>query len=137
MRIGLWGFAFAMFCLFLIMINSFDDSAERIDTLFEGIDANLSDANFSGDANLTKFARYTAQGIVKEFHGTYYLAAFINPHLPLWFIGNSELLAAIAIVALFGLIFGKIVLLIVLALFMWVWEQVKKRRRFKDGKEKG
>lgn len=140
MRFGLFGLGFAFFVIFMVLISTSNIGEERIDTIFENLDSNFSDNNYSNDANLSKFVKYTISGILDEFHGTYYFAAWIGPQLPRWLVDNKELLTVVVILALASPIIAVVVkfgLLIVLALFMFVWEQIKKTRRFKDGKEEG
>ena len=118
--------------IFLIMINTSNFSEEEVDTMFEGIDANFSDANYSTDANLSNFIKYTVKGVTNEFHGTYYLAAWISPYLPRWLLENADLLATLAILVILSpaiAVIVKLILLIFLALTMWTMEQIKKRRK--------
>ncbi len=136
MRFGLFTVAFSLFLVFLVIINASDITDEQVDVVFENLDTNLSDDNYSTDANLSNFVKYTVKGIANELHGTYYFAAWLSPHLPRRLIENGELLAFLGVVLLIGLVCGKIILLIALALFMLIWEQIKKRRS-KNGKEKG
>ncbi len=132
MRIGLMTTGIAFLIIFLIMINTSNFSEEKVDTMFEGIDANFSDTNYSTDQNLSNFIKYTVKGVLNEFHGTYYLAAWISPHLPRWLLENADLLATLAILVILSPLIAvivKLILLIFLALTMWTMEQIKKRRK--------
>lgn len=134
MRIGLMGFAISMLIIFIIIINTSNISEEEIDTIFENLDANISDANYSTDTNLSNFVKYTVKGVTNEFHGTYYFAAWISPYLPNWLLENGELLAILVILVITAPVIAvivKLILLIFLALTMWTWEQIKKRRQTK------
>ena len=134
MRIGLMSFAISMLIIYIIIINTGDIDEEKIDTVFESIDGNFSDTNYSTDQNLSNFVKYTAKGIANELHGTYYLAAWISPHLPRWLLENADLLATLAILVILSPVIAvivKLILLIFLALTMWTMEQIKKRREKK------
>ena len=133
MRFGVMGLATFFLIFFLIIINSSEVPSEKIDSIFEGIDQNnFVDQNFSSDTNLSKFIKYTGQGIIKEVHGGYYLASWLNTVLPIWVIENKEILTVLAILALCAPIIGVIlnyVILIALAILIVVWDKVKEIRK--------
>ena len=134
MRIGLMSIGLSLLIIFIIIINTSNVSEEKIDTIFEDIDGNFSDTNYSTDQNLSNFVKYTAKGIANELHGTYYLAAWISPYLPRWLLENADLLATLAILVILSPVIAvivKLILLIFLALTMWTMEQIKKRREKK------
>jgi hypothetical protein len=94
MRFGIIGLGSFILLFVFIILNSTTISPEEVDMIFESVDSNSfsnPDINYSEDANLSKFIKYTGSGIVREFHGTYYLVSWINTFLPEWLTENKEL----------------------------------------------
>lgn len=134
MRIGIFGLGFIMLAFCLIIINTGNIPNGKVDDAFLKIEKQL-DENlyvFSQDSNLNNFVKYSAIGIAKEFHGTYYLGNWLNTWLPNWLVSNRENLlwlfilvicAPIIAVILKYSIFGIIILL------LWFFD--KKNEKFK------
>jgi len=138
MRFGLFSIASFVLLLFLIIINTAPSiPPEKIDQTFETIDTNTFDKNFSTDANLSNFIKYTGKGIAQEFHGGYYLASWANTWFPSWLTQNTDLLVACAILVLVAPLLAVVLhfaLLIILAVCLLVWDVIKERRKVKpDG----
>jgi maltodextrin utilization protein YvdJ len=132
MRIGLFSLWFFMSLFFLILVNYSGVSSTQIDVVFQGVDANVLDMNFSTDANINNFVTYTVRGILQELHGTYYLAAWANTWLPAWLTQNKDLLVAVTILVVASPIIAVVlhfVLLILFAIFLWYYDKVKEHRK--------
>ena len=101
MRFGIYSIGLIFLIIFLVLINSSQNpSNSKIDQIFEGVDANvIKDLNTS-DANLSKFMKYTVSGVIKEFHGGYYFAAWLNTFLPRIVMDNLILIIFLIILAL-------------------------------------
>ncbi len=140
MRLGLFSMATIIFAFCLIVINTSSIPPEKIDVLFEELDYNVfsgPDINFSNDANLSNFIKYSGSGLVREFHGTYYFAAWVNTLLPEWIVENKDYfvygVVLIMLAPLIAVVLNYVVLLF-LALCLVVWEKMKsKRGEIKNG----
>lgn len=129
MRIGLFSIGTLIFLIFLVIINSTPITPQEVDIAFENVDVNtLSklDANIS-DANLGKFVKYTAKGVVDEFHGGYYFVSWLNTILPPMIIDNLELILILVVLAMVSpvLFYG---FLLIVAIVMITHEKIKERR---------
>lgn len=137
MRFGLYSLSLIIVLICFVILNTTNIPPETIDTTFESIDSNSfsnPDVNFSSDANLSKAIGLIGSGIVKEFHGTYYLASWINPFLPQWLLENKDVLIWVIALLIFAPLLAVILhfgILFLLALLMIIWERIKKRRKNK------
>lgn len=133
MRIGIAGIGTFLFLLFLIFINYSEVGPQKIDTIFEELDANVFDKMDQNvnDANLGQFIKYTAKGIGNELHGSYYLASWFNTFLPSWVIENLELLLVLTILSFIApvIFYGALTLIVV---FMIIYEKVSEWRKRKE-----
>jgi hypothetical protein len=132
MRFGIWGTSTVFLIIFLVMLNTSQSlPSEKVDELFQGIDANVNkDLNLT-DANLTKFVGYTVSGIVKEFHGGYYLASWFNTFLPPMIMDNLTLITFLIILALISpLLFYLFLIAVFIVLETKNWLKKRNTKEF-------
>lgn len=130
MRFGIWGISTIVLIIFLVLLNTSQSlPSEKVDELFQDIDANVNEDLNLTDTNLSKFVGYTVSGIVKEFHGGYYLASWLNTFLPSIIMDNLTLIIFLVILALIApLLFHLFLIAVFIVLETKNW--LKKRRKF-------
>ena len=145
MRVGIFGISSIVLLFCFIIINSSSISPEKIDAMFEGVDYNAfsdPDLNFSDDVNLSKGIKLIGSGMIKEFHGTYYIASWFNTLLPPWIFEHKEYFVYGAIIVFCAPLIAVVLeygVLLFLALCLVVWGRVKvwrdRKKKIKRNKD--